>query len=230
MLRARPRRTNPVNSNRTRLLVVIGLVSLVGVGWYVGFFERFGAETVEGWIRDAGPWGPVFYVGLFTLLESFGVPGIVFVVPGGLVWNWPTLFLLTWAGATGAAVTGFWFARTLGRDWVERRLSDRARMYDDELAANGLRTVITIRLLFFIAPWAHWLLGLSRVGFRDYLLGTIVGLAPMMALFTWFGGNIVAWIEERPLLATLGVLVAIAVITFAARRFNASVEARANPS
>lgn len=216
-----------MNANRKRGLIAMGLVSLVALAWSQGWFDRINTESIEAMIRDAGPWGPVLYIALFAVLEPFGVPGVLFVVPGGLVWDWPTLFALTLTGATGAAVTGFLFARTLGRDWVEQRLSDRARMYDEELAKNGLRTVIVIRLLFFIAPWAHWLLGLSRVSFREYLLGTIIGLAPMMALFTWLGGNFIDWVRDRPVLATLGVVAVIAVVSVAARRFNARLEARA---
>ena len=205
----------------------LGLLAVLGFAWYSGAFERLDAASVEQWIRGAGAWGPVLYVALFVLLEPFGVPGFVFVVPGGLVWSWPVLFLLTWAGATGAGVVGFWFARTLGREWVESRLSERAHAYDHALAENGLRTVIMIRLLFFIAPWAHWLLGLSRVRFRDFLLGTTIGLAPMMALFTWLGGHAVEWFEERPLLAGLALVAVIAGLILVARRFHSSVEERA---
>ena len=219
-----------MNSNRWRWALALGLVGLGLLAWSQGWFDRLSAESVEGWIRDAGPWGPVLYVALFTALEPFGVPGLVFVLPGGLVWSWPTLFLLTWIAATTAGTVGFFFARTLGRDFVEARLSARARSYDDALAENGLRTVIMIRLLFFIAPWAHWLLGLSRVRFRDFLLGTIIGLAPMMALFTWLGGNAVEWIGERPVLATLALLAIVGALVLAARRFHASVEARSNGS
>ena len=218
-----------MNSKLWRWALVLGLAALLGYAWTAGWFSELDAESFERWIRDAGPWGPVFYVALFVVLEPFGVPGVVFVVPGGLVWSWPTLFLLSWAGATGAGIVGFSFARTLGREWVERRLSDRARAYDEALAENGLRTVIVIRLLFFIAPWAHWLLGLSRVGVRDFVLGTAIGLAPMMALFTWLGGNAVEWFSERPVLATLGILGAMLAIGLGARRFHATLEARSDP-
>ena len=219
-----------MNSNRWRWALALGLAGLGLLAWSQGAFDRLDAGSIEQVIRDAGRWGPVLYVGLFVALEPFGVPGIIFVVPGGLVWSWPTLFLLTWTGATGAGIVGFLFARTLGREFVEARLSDRARRYDEALAENGLRTVIMIRLLFFIAPWAHWLLGLSQVRFRDFVLGTIIGLAPMMALFTWLGGNAVDWIGDRPVLGTLGLVAIIAAIALGARRFQASLEARSSGS
>lgn len=211
---------------RWKWLLALGATALLVHAWAAGWFTQLDAASVEAWIRDAGPWGPLLYVALFVLIQPWGAPGLVFVIPGGMVWDWPTLFLLSWIGATGAAMVGFVFARTLGREWVERRLSDRALSYDEALSENGLRTVITIRLLFFIAPWAHWLLGLSRVRFRDFALGTVIGLGPSMAAFTWLGGNAVAWFTERPVLVLVGTLAFTAVIVVGARRFHASVEAR----
>ena len=192
--------------------------------WSMGLFNELTAERLEQLFRDAGIWGPLLYVALFAALESFGVPGIFFIVPASIIWNWPTLFLLTWAGAVGASVVGFSFSRTIGRSWVQGRLSERARLYDDAIAKRGLRTVILIRLMFFIAPWAHWLLGLTKVRFRDYVVGTTIGLAPMMALFTWGGATLVDYASDNPLLGTLLFLALMAAIGLAGRQFQAQIE------
>lgn len=192
--------------------------------WSMGLFNELTAERLEQLFRDAGIWGPLLYVALFAALESFGVPGILFIVPASIVWNWPTLFLLTWAGAVGASVVGFSFSRTIGRSWVQGRLSERARLYDDAIAKRGLRTVILIRLMFFIAPWAHWLLGLTKVRFRDYVVGTAIGLAPMMALFTWGGATLVDYASDNPLLGALLFLALMAAMGLAGRQFQAQIE------
>lgn len=205
------------------LLLTLVLGALLSA-WSMGLFNVLTAERLEQVFRDAGIWGPVLYVALFAALESFGVPGIFFIIPGSIVWNWPTLFLLTWAGAVGASVVGFFFSRTIGRSWVEGRLSERARLYDDAIAERGLRTVILIRLMFFIAPWAHWLLGLTKVRFRDYVVGTTIGLAPMMALFTWGGAALFDYAHDSPLLGTLLFLVVIAAMGLAGRQFQAQVQ------
>jgi uncharacterized membrane protein YdjX (TVP38/TMEM64 family) len=87
--------------------------------------------------------------------------------------------------------------------------------------------VILIRLMFFIAPWAHWLLGLTKVRFRDYLTGTIIGLAPMMALFTWGGAALYDYASEKPVLGTVILLVVMGAMAFAVRHFQSQVKLQA---
>jgi hypothetical protein len=105
--------------------------------------------------------------------------------------------------------------------------SDQAS-YDEAIAARGLRTVIVLRLTFFIAPWAHWLLGLTKVRFRDYVLGTTIGLAPMMALFTWGGAALYDYATENTAIGTLILVAVLAAFAFAVRHFKTRVESGAN--
>ncbi|MEN8184526.1 MAG: VTT domain-containing protein, partial [Myxococcota bacterium] len=139
-------------------------------------------ERVAALYTETGPWGPLVFLLLFTFLEPVGVPGVLFFVPAALVWPPAQAFLLTWLGALGAAAFGFAFARWLARDWVADRLPARFRRIDERIGERPLVSVILVRLLFFLAPPAHWVLGLSRVGFGPYLLGSAIGYLPGIAL------------------------------------------------
>lgn len=164
------------------------LLACLGLGAWR--FTQLGAAGVRELFEAAGVWAPVAYVISFALLEPFGVLGILFIGPGSLIWPWWELFLYTWLGATGASAVGFWFARTLGRDWVARRIPTRLLAYEERLARNALLGVILLRLVFSIWPPVHWMLGLSRVHFGPYLLGSAIGLAPGMAILTWVGQSL----------------------------------------
>ena len=173
-------------------IAVLSLV--VGIGallWGTGVISDIVENDFETVLRDAGLLGPVLYVVLFSLLEPFGVLGLLFVAPGSLVWDWPTLFLLSWAGAVGAGIVGFAFARTVGREWVQRHLPEQARRFDERLARRGFSTVVLVRMTFFLWPPAHWALGLSQVRFGPFLAGSTVGFALPMAGFTYVGKGVV---------------------------------------
>ena len=79
-----------------------------------------------------------------------------------------------------------------------------------------MATVILIRLTLFITPPAHWLLGLSKVRFIPFLIGTAIGFIPGMALLTYtvvfFGESMGDWIVDRPPGFFAGV--ALVVIVF----------------
>ena len=68
--------------------------------------------------------------------------------------------------------------------------------------------MIGLRLVLFLAPWVHWLLGASRVSFREFFLGSAIGLLPGIALVTLVGRSAIEhWDGLRPWALGAGALV-----------------------
>ena len=70
----------------------------------------------------------------------------------------------------------------LARRWVEGRVkrSPRFRAIDEAVASGGFRLVLLLRLSPLV-PFnlLNYMLGLTRVSTRDYILGSVIGMAPM---------------------------------------------------
>ena len=197
------------------LLAIAGLIAAL---FFSGFFELAGnPERARATLEGLGIWAPVLYVLAFSLLEPFFVPGLAFIIPGALVFSFPELFLLSWLGSIGAGIVGFGFARFLGREFVEKRLPRRFRRYDERLASHGLQTVILVRLTLFLTPPAHWLLGLSQVRFGTFVLGTVIGFIPGIAVTTYLivfvGESMAQWLQDRPpgFFALISVCIVVAI-------------------
>lgn len=186
-----------------RLLFLAGVGGMLAAAYAAGFFELVtDRERVRALIEGLGIWGPLAYMAVFAFFEPFFVPGIAFMAPGALVWGAPELFAYSLVGATGAGVVGFSFARYLARDYVEPRLPERLRGWNDRVADEGLRAVVLVRLTFFLAPPAHWLLGVSRVSLPTFVLGTVLGFAPWIAALSFVlvvvGGTLWDWLAAQP--------------------------------
>jgi len=192
-----------------RLLFLALLIGLVVLAWGTGLHEKVEIETIRELVDDAGAWGPVLFIALFGL-EGLGVPGIVFMVAAVAIWPPSLAFAYNFLGAQMAGLVGFGFARWMGRDWVAERLPDRVRRYESRVEERGLATVILVRLIFFLAPPAHWLLGLSPVRFRDYLVGTAIGMLPWLVAVSYGGSHALRWLTEQPP-ATWMMLAAVVV-------------------
>jgi len=197
---------------RTRLILFSAVLGLAALGYFGGYFQYLDPARLRDLLQEAGPWGPLAVIGLFTLLEPFGAPGAIFMMASASLWPFWLAFAVNMLGATGAGMLGFTFARYLGRDWVEGRMTPRLRAWDERLSEHGLPKVITFRLIFFLNPAAHWALGLSRVRVRDAILGTFIGLLPAVALWTYFGAELLEWFAKQPTEVWIGAVVAIVAV------------------
>ncbi len=205
-----------------RLLLFAALVVLGVAAWQSGLLELIRQpERVRALLTESGIWGPLLFIVVFGLLEPFGVPGILFVVPASLAWPLGMAFALCWLGSVLAGLVGFGFARSIGRDWVAAHLPERLRSYDQRLAERGLQTVILVRLLFFLAPPAHWALGLSRVRFGPFVLGTAIGFLPGIAGLVFFGKGAFALLGDQPRVVWLAVAIAAGAVFVLVRQLRA---------
>ena len=195
---------------RWRLLGALGVVLLVVVAHRAGAFANLDSiADVRAELQEAGPWGFALYILLLSVAEPLGVPGAVFVVAAGVVWPAPWALLLSWLGGMNVELIGFFFARWAGQGWVASRLPLRFRRFDARLEANGFWTVILLRLLFFMAAPVTWLLGVSSVRTREFVIATGIGLIPWIVALTLAGQQFMDWISS-PWGAAAGILAVIA--------------------
>jgi uncharacterized membrane protein YdjX (TVP38/TMEM64 family) len=177
------------------------VASVVAWVYTSGAYEQFDPATMRIWFRDAGPWGSVLFIAAYSLLQPFGLNGLVFLLSAPLIWTPTEAFLLNWAGTVGTGLFSFFGARLVARDWIQKRLPQRFRRFDDRLCTHGFRTVFLLRLIFYTTPTVQWGLGVSRVSFAPFLVGTVLGVAPFTLLTTLLGVRVAAWIEEHPVVS-----------------------------
>jgi uncharacterized membrane protein YdjX (TVP38/TMEM64 family) len=173
---------------RLALLISI-LVALFLVGRYTGVAENVDAESIRELIRSAGVWGWALYIATFAGGEFIHIPGMVFVLAGILMYGQVVGFGLAWMASVVSVCFSFVVVRRLGgtplanveKPWVKRILG--------RLNAQPIRTIVVLRLLLWLAPPVNYALALTNVRFRDYLIGSALGLIAPVAgvaiLFDW---------------------------------------------
>ncbi len=165
-------------------------------------------DQVIDLLRDSGWIGPVIFVVSMWLIQPFGLPGVFFMLPAAVVWPWPAALVLSWVGNMGASTIAFLFARWFGRDWVTHRIPTRIAHYDHRLASGGLGPVIMLRVATGQLPPADWFLGVSRLSFGTFFIGTAIGILPGIFMAVVVGGSVLTWALDRPMLLAVGVLAA----------------------
>ena len=174
----------------------IGLVALVVGGllaaWRSGVFaEVSDPSSLARTLVDMGAGGYAAFILAYTLLQPFGVPGTVFIVAAPLIWPWPVAFVLSMIGTMAASVVGFSVARFVARDWIAARVPARFRKYDDDLERRGFRTVLVLRVVFWMPPLLHAFFGVSKVPFWTHFWGSFVGYLAPLLLVSYLGARII---------------------------------------
>lgn len=207
----------------TGLVLIVALGAGLAIWWFAGGSEWFLEGGLERLVRGAGPAGPVVFVVSMWLIQPFGLPGTLWIVPAGVVWPWPVAVALSWVGNMGASSIAFAFARVVGRDWVAPRLPPTIRAFDQQrLATGGTGLVILLRIVTGQLAPADWLLGVSQVRVRTFLVGTGIGILPGILVAVLGGPPVLMWISDLPLVAQIGLAVlglgAAVILTIRRRR------------
>jgi phospholipase D1/2 len=154
---------------------------------------------------------------VYTLGSLLLVPVNLLIAATGAAFGALLGFAYALAGSLVAAGVVFGLGRALGDDPVRRFAGRRVNAVSRRLGRHGLWTMALLRLLP-IAPFGvvNLVAGASEMRFRDFLLGSLIGMAPGVALMTLFGDRLGVWLR-RPDPVNLAILVgaALAVVALA---------------
>lgn len=187
--------TADVASSSTRLAagVRLGLLGLVLVGMMIAA-ARWGTDAPERLrelVADAGPLGPLLFIAAYALLTVAMFPGTVSSTAAGVIFGPLYGTLLTVIGATLGAVGGFLAGRRLGRASVEQFAGGRVEKIDEFVGEHPLRSMLALRLTpLFPFNLVNYASGLTRIGLRDYTIGTAIGIIPGSFAFVALGSSL----------------------------------------
>ena len=222
----RPDRIGTARHGRLLFRLALALVLAGGAGWVLTHRQTLDVHAIEAWIAGLGAWGPVGFILLYTAGTVLFFSGALLSLAGGALFGpvWGTVFNL--AGAVAGSTVAFLIARTLGGDWIARRMGGRLKRVIEGVEAEGWRFVALTRLVPLV-PFnlLNYALGLTRIPLASYVLASAVCMLPGAIAFTWLGyaGRSAAAGDASALrygLFGLGALAAIAFLPRLMRRFR----------
>lgn len=176
-------------STRIAALVLVAIGMLLA--WRFGVIEKVAApRALAQDLVAMGVWGYVAFVVAYIVLQPFGAPGTVFVIAASLIWPWPIAFTLSMIGTMGASVVGFSFVRFIARDWVAKRLPARFAKYNESLEKSAFRTVVLLRMIFWMPQMLHAFFAVSKVRFSTHFWGSLLGYIPPLLLVSYLGSQV----------------------------------------
>ena len=166
-------------------LVLLLFVVQYALSKYLGLT----VENIRIQVENTGFWSPIFYIAIFTAGEFIHLPGIVFVAVGILVYGKLLGFVLVFIASVISISFSFFVVRAI----AGKPLSQIERPFFKKILARldrqPIRVVVALRLFLFLSPKLNYALALTNVRFRDYLIGSTLGillpLGGVSLLFDW---------------------------------------------
>lgn len=205
------------------LILFLAVLALLGGAWQ----WLASAEVITpGIVRSAvarlaalgeQTWAPAIVLLLYVIASLVVFPLSILVAATGLmfgaVWGFVYAFLGTLLAATATYLAGW----AVGRDTIKYYGGERLNRLSSLLARRGVTTMILVSLLP-IAPFTltSMAAGAFHLRFRDYLLGTVIGIAPGLVAMTLIGSQLAALLRaddlDTVLITAAAILVAVGAL------------------
>jgi uncharacterized membrane protein YdjX (TVP38/TMEM64 family) len=187
------------------------------------------AEEARRFGDDLGPFAGLAYVPLFAIV-NFVVAWGILAGAGGLLFGTLAAWPLALAGVTLAALTQMAVARRLAKDHAGQLLPKRVRGLEEFLQRSGTVAVMESRIVPFL-PYGvvNYAAGLTRLGYREMAVGTLIGAAPKVFAYVALGGSITNLhaVEVKVAVALLVILGIVGLVVV--RRQMAAAAPSASP-
>src|SRR5882724_13437599 len=211
---------------RSRLRLVLVGAAVVGA---VAITRAFAPERhlldFVAWIHGAGVTGMLLFALAYVLACVLFLPGSILTLGAGFAYGVGAGAPLVWLSANAGAALAFVLGRTLLRGWVALRVNANPRFaaIDRAVGQQGFKIVLLTRLSpVFPFNLLNYAFGVTRVRFRDYVLGSLVTSLTQLAAGRASGGAAQQGFYLGGLVATVAVTL---YVTRVARRALAEATA-----
>jgi uncharacterized membrane protein YdjX (TVP38/TMEM64 family) len=189
------------------------------------------------WLVDSADWGEHhryaaggLFIVAYTVATVLAVPGTILTLAAGFVFGLALGAPLVSAGSLLGAIAAFLIGRFYMAAWAANRVARSPRL--QALAAVTRYDGFTIVLLARLSPLLpynilNYVFGLTAVRFRDYVLGSWLGMLPATVLYVYIGSLTKTFAAPtdnldaagaRRLLFVTGLLATVGLVVLIARR------------
>jgi uncharacterized membrane protein YdjX (TVP38/TMEM64 family) len=172
-------------------------------------------QSVKYWLLSLGWVGLAVWMGVVFVLVAAGMPRLLFCPIGGLAFGFWHGLLWTQVATLAGYYALFLFVRWGGQDFILRHWPRVGRLKEHFHGHSAALLVFAVRQLPISGLIINFLLGLSPIRHRHFLLGTAFGILPEAIPFTLVASGMLKLTgQDTPLYiaAAVGFLLLVCVV------------------
>lgn len=193
--------------DKVRLAVLAAVV--IGGSLVAAAVAGQGRDELTEAVDQMGVAAPLGFAALYAALTLALVPGMLLSLASGFLFGPVVGTALAVAGGAVGATGAFLIGRRLGRQQVRRLAGPRTEWIDAQLRDHGIVSLIVVRIIPGM-PYSvlNYAAGVTGISFRDYVIGTGLGLVPGALAYSLVG----AGLDDPSSPLFLGGLALVAVV------------------
>lgn len=178
------------------LFIIIAFV-ISRHGFKIKMFKikKFRIREIKRFILSYGRFSSLIFIIVYSLKPIvFVIPASLLSILAGNIYGPYEAIMLSMISCFFAATLAFFIAKLLGRSFVEKLLKGKALTLDESIEKRGFRVMLLMRLsCIFPYDALSYAGGLTKMKYKDFILGTLIGVFPEMLAYSFMGGSM-----ERP--------------------------------
>jgi len=203
---------------RKRIIFVLlfSVISLV----FIVYFKLYDISILRKLIESRGILTPIIFLILCSIRPLLFLPVGIFSTLGGLIFGAFLGTVYTLIGSILSSILGYYIARKFGKDLVDKLLKGRYKNIRLTSNKNGFIVTFIMRVVP-ILPFdaVSYICGLSEIRFKDYFLGTFLGIIPGTFIYSYFG-SAVNNVYSKKFLISLFLLILLSLIPLIFKNSN----------
>ena len=197
-------------------IAVLALLALSAAWRWTPLGEWLDPQMIAAWARPlrASSLAPIILVAMYVVSSLLMVPVTLAIVATALIFGPYLGAAYALVGSVVSALAAYGLGSLLGRQNLDRLTGSSLSRLSRRLARRGVLVVAMMRIVP-VAPFTivNLAAGASHIGLRDFLIGTVFGMAPGIVLMTVFADQLARAVRD-PQLGNVGALIGVGVLLF----------------
>ncbi|MCX7922735.1 MAG: TVP38/TMEM64 family protein [Clostridia bacterium] len=195
------------------IVITLMLSVIIFVLFKTNIITGINLNAIGEFINSYGNYGAFIFIFIFaarTLLVIF--PFSVMLIVGGNIFGPAYGFLFSMISIFISSNIAFFISKYLGKESIQKLLKGKGEKLDLKIEEHGFKIIFLMRIsCLFPFDILNFALGLTKVRYKDFILGTILGIIPETFSLTYLGDNLKNPFSKNFIISILLVLITVAI-------------------
>ena len=175
-----------MKANKKLIILILSICTVIFLAKQFGLTNFATTQKLTLLLEGNLALSSLIFIALFCIANLLYIPGWIIISAPILVLPTHIAYPLILLAAIVACCSSFFLISFFGKGLLNELKNKYANKALKQLEARPIRTIFILRMLMQTNPALNYTLSMSRVKFKDYFLGTVLGLPIPVALYCLF--------------------------------------------